>query len=172
MSSRRAAAKRKRSTKKDEESVEEVPTSSEVSTEVEYTLFSGWLDDGYPSDDVDVTEHEGFSLTFGGGRHFDISLGDAVLMRSGDDDDSEGTPAEYQDPSSKESSKAGAKGMLARVERIWEKKVPAGSEECPFMFQARWFLRVSIMGVNIDSLECNAVLTQSFSVVCTTERGS
>lgn len=146
MSSRnnKASAKRKRSSsKKEEESIGEAPSRDEVSTEVEYTLFSGWLDDGYPGDDEEVTEHEGFSLTLGG-RNFDISIGDAVLMRSGDDEGSETTPAEYQDPSSKDSNKAGEKGMVARVERIWEKKSPAGSGECPYMFQARWFLRVRI----------------------------
>lgn len=118
------------------------------STEVVYTLFGGWLDDGYAGGEPGVIEHEGFSLTLGG-KNFDISLGDAVLMRGSDDgDDEEGTP-EYQDDDMKDSSngstkKAGAKGMIARVERIWETTGSAngtGSGECPFMFQARWFLR-------------------------------
>jgi hypothetical protein len=163
MSSRRAAAKRKR--KQEEDPVEEdIP--EEGSTEVEYTLFGGWLDDGYTGEGG-VTEHEGFSLTLGG-KHFDISLGDAVLMRGSDDNHSDevvrdNNPEYQQDEDMKDSSssssnnnngppnKAGAKRMIARVERIWETTTKnatngdgGGSGECPFMFQARWFLRVSI----------------------------
>lgn len=139
MSSKKTTSKRKR--KQEDESVEDGSTD-----QTEYSLFGGWLDDGYEGDDG-VTEHEGFSLTLRG-KNFDISLGDAVLMRSTEDDE----PMESngsQDASIKGSTsnngskKAGAKGMIARVERIWETtQKSSGSHTCPFMFQARWFLRV------------------------------
>jgi hypothetical protein len=121
MSSRRPARKRKQD-----------KTSTDASNEIQYTLFVGWLDEGVEGKNGDV-EHEGFSLAIGG-KTFDISIGDAVLMRSSSDDQLE----------SEKSQKVGPEGgMIARVERIWETK-NIGTGECPFMFQARWFLRVSI----------------------------
>ncbi len=142
MSSKKTTAKRKR--KQEEDSTEEESTEK-----LEYSLFGGWMDDGYEGEDGG-TEHEGFSLTLRG-KNFDISLGDAVLLRSTTDDEE---PMEYRDASTQESSnrstKAGGKGMIARVERIWENTQKSSSDTCPFMFQARWFLRVSIVHASIS----------------------
>jgi hypothetical protein len=99
-------------------------TSEDASTDMQYSLFVGWLDEGVGGKDGDI-EHEGFTLTIGG-KTFDISIGDAVLMRTSKDQNSQVETSQ---------------GMIARVERIWETK-NSGSGECPFMFQARWFLRV------------------------------
>lgn len=114
MSSRKASRKRKQ---------DEIVAN--VATDVQYTLFVGWLDEGVEGTNGEV-QHEGFTLTIRG-KTFDVSIGDAVLTRSSSDDQSETSPE---------------RGMIARVERIWETK-NTGTGECPFMFQARWFLRVS-----------------------------
>jgi hypothetical protein len=134
MSSRKASRKRKQ---------DEIVAN--VATDVQYTLFVGWLDEGVEGTNGEV-QHEGFTLTIRG-KTFDVSIGDAVLTRSSSDDQSETSPE---------------RGMIARVERIWETK-NTGTGECPFMFQARWFLRVSSLasailislcaGLTFDSLQ-------------------
>ena len=187
MSSRRPKRKR---TKPEDEVVEEESKPEEIcatGTEVEYTLFGGWLDDGVAGEGG-VIEHEGFSLTLGG-KNFDISLGDAVLMRGSsnnddDNDEAEGGAPEYQeDEEDKEMkdafingarNKAGAKGMIARVERIWDTTNTSNgrSGECPFMFQARWFLRVRAK-MDRDSFVFLSVVPDIFlSFYCLTESGS
>ena len=118
MSSRKGSRKRKQ---------------DDESTNVQYTLFVGWLDEGVQGTNGEV-QHEGFTLTIRG-KTFDISIGDAVLTRSSADDQSETEKLDKAGP---------GRGMIARVERIWETK-NSGTGECPFMFQARWFLRVSIV---------------------------
>ena len=136
MSSRKSSTKRKR--KQEGDSTEEESAAAPA----EYTVFGGWLDEGFAGDDG-VTEHEGFSLTLKG-KTFEISLGDAVLMRSTDDDRATETQDSVttKDPSVN-GANANGHGMIARVERIWEINHKSRGGECPFMFQARWFLRVS-----------------------------
>ena len=136
MSSRKSSTKRKR--KQEGDSTEE-----DSAAPAEYTVFGGWLDDGFAGEDG-VTEHEGFSLTLRG-KSFEISLGDAVLMRNTDDDGAleSQESATKKDPAPPNGSKANGNGMIARVERIWEVNHKSRGDECPFMFQARWFLRVS-----------------------------
>lgn len=137
MSSRKSSTKRKR--KQEGDSTEE-----DSAAPAEYTVFGGWLDDGFVGEDG-VTEHEGFSLTLRG-KSFEISLGDAVLMRNTDDDgamESQESAATKKDSAPSNGSKANGNGMIARVERIWEVNHKSRGDECPFMFQARWFLRVS-----------------------------
>jgi len=104
------------------------------SSDTQSTLFVAWLDKGLEGKNGE-TEYEGFSLTVGG-KTLDVSIGDAVLVR--------GSGIEDQQVEDEKSEKVGYEGrmMIARVERIWDTK-NNGTGECPYMFQARWFLRVS-----------------------------
>jgi len=138
---RKSSTKRKR--KQEGDSTEEESAAAQA----EYTVFGDWLHEGFTGADG-VTEHEGFSLTLGG-KSFEISLGDAVLMRSTDEDGTMENPDSVTNkdasPSKGTSLKTTGNGMIARVERIWEINHKSRGDECPFMFQARWFLRVSLI---------------------------
>lgn len=109
--------------------------SGEESSSADLTTFSGWLDDGGEGKNGFI-EHQGFSLTRRGKR-FDVLIGDAVLTRPTGQDTALSVPADKSDDDAELED-----GMIARVERIWETKTPA-AEQCPFMFEARWYLRVS-----------------------------
>jgi hypothetical protein len=137
MSSTRSSSKRKRQ--------EDPSNSDESSSEAtpEGTVFCGWLDEGSPQPDGTI-DHEAFTLTQGT-EDLEVSLGDAVLMRSPSEATSEyqDDPVDYYGSSP---SKSGSKMMVARVERIWEEtksgRSPRG-QDTTYNFKARWFLKVS-----------------------------
>lgn len=165
---RRGATKRKCTAQFGDRNNASVESSSRVKR-LDSTIFGGWLDEGVSRGERGTIVHQGFWIWVGGKR-LEFVLGDTAFVRC---EPRTKEPFAEKDPVkastistvaetpatpigvTTSSTKNENEMVVARIERIWEAKKPPPSAtksdtedlSSPFMFRARWFLKVSSLNV-------------------------